>query len=548
MNLDLRPYQRHAIDALYDYFSGNTGHPLIVMPTGTGKSVVIAGFVRDALTAYPETRILMLTHVKELIQQNFMALIRVWPEAPAGIYSAGLSRRDIHSQILFAGIQSIHKRASQVQRCDLVIVDEAHLIGRTDSGMYRSFLADLQRINGGMVKVVGFTATPYRMDSGLLHKGKDRMFTDIAYEVPMLRMIQEGYLCPVVPKQTATQLDVSGVGSRGGEFIAGQLEAAVDKDEITQAAVGEIITHGEGRGSWLVFCSGVAHARHVCDAMHARGITCETVTGDTPAPERDAILAAFKAGRLRCLTNANVLTTGFDAPGTDLIALLRPTKSIGLYVQMVGRGTRLAPGKDDCLVLDFAGNTARHGPVDTVDGRREDKGEGDGEAPVKVCPDCETINHAARRTCLSCGHEFPPPAITISRTAAADALLSTQLAAEWLDVTSVSYRSHSKPGKPPSLRVTYMCGFVAYSEWVCIEHTGYAREKAVKWWQRRTQAPVPATVAEAIELLNDWSVLRHPDSDLPEAEQTWSEWIREPSSIQVKPVGQYTEIVAVRFA
>ncbi|MBX9594811.1 MAG: DEAD/DEAH box helicase, partial [Roseomonas sp.] len=408
--MELRPYQRAAIDALYDYFAGNTGNPLVDLPTGTGKSVVIAGFVKEAVAAWPDTRILMLTHVKELIQQNFMALIRMWPGAPAGIYSAGLSRRDIHAQVLFAGIQSIHKHAAKVQRCDLVIIDEAHLLSTNDSGMYRKFLAELNVINTGLLKVVGFTATPYRLDSGLLHKGKDRIFTDIAYSARVLDMIQQGYLSPVVPKRTSTQLDVGGVGTRGGEFIAKDLEAAVDRDEVTRAAVAEIVEHGKDRGSWLCFCSGVSHAKHVRDAIREAGFSAEVVTGETPPGERDTIIQAFKAGRLRCITNANVLTTGFDAPGTDLIALLRPTKSVGLYVQMVGRGTRLAPGKDDCLVLDFAGNTARHGPIDTVDGHK-DPTEGEGEAPTKVCPECETINHASVRRCFSCGYEFPPPEI-----------------------------------------------------------------------------------------------------------------------------------------
>lgn len=527
MSMELRPYQRAAINGLYDYFAGNTGNPLVVMPTGTGKSVVIGGFVQEAVAAWPETRILMLTHVKELIAQNFQALLRMWPEAPAGIYSAGLSRRDIRAQVLFAGIQSIHKQAGRVQRCDLVIIDEAHLIGRGDSGMYRAFLKELNEINCGMLKVVGFTATPYRMDSGLLHEGKDRLFTDIAYSVPVLDMIRQGYLSPVVPKQTTTQLDTSSVGTRGGEFIAKDLEAAVDRDEVTRAAVAEIVQHGAERGSWLVFCSGVAHARHVRDAIREHGISAETVTGDTPGPERDGILAAFKAGRLRCITNANVLTTGFDAPGTDLVALLRPTKSVGLYVQMVGRGTRLAPGKDDCLVLDFAGNTARHGPIDTVDGARKEKSEEPGEAPTKVCPECQTINHASIRRCFECDYEFPPPEIKVAPKAATNALLSTQLMPEWCDVSSVEYKAHSKPGKPTSLRVTYRCGLASHSEWVCFEHTGYPRTKAEGWWRRRTDAPIPATVAEAQQVTAS---------------------ICAPVAIQVRAVGQYTEISAVRFA
>lgn len=524
--ITLRPYQRASVDALYDYFGSNTGNPLIVLPTGVGKSVCIAAFAQEAIAAWPDTRILMLTHVKELIQQNFQALIRMWPGAPAGIYSAGLSRRDIHAQVLFAGIQSIHKHAVRVQRCDLVIIDEAHLLGRSDGSMYRQFLAELGAVNAGLLKVVGFTATPYRLDSGMLHKGKDRLFTDIAYEASVLDMIAQGYLCTVVPKRMTTQLDVSSVGTRGGEFIPGQLEAAVDRDEITKAAVAEIVRYGEGRGSWLVFCTGVSHARHVRDAIRELGVSAETVTGDTPAPERAAILQAFKAGKLRCITNANVLTTGFDAPGTDLVALLRPTKSPGLYVQMVGRGTRLAPGKDDCIVLDFAGNTARHGPIDMV---RCDKtpGEAEGEAPIKICPECETINFAGVRKCVSCGYDFPPPELKVAPQAATNALLSTQLQPAWLDVTHISYRRHSKPDKPTSLRVSYQCGLMeSHSEWICFEHTGYARTKAEAWWRRRSAAPIPRTTEEAIAASAD---------------------LRQPVAIQVRPVGQYSEIVAVRF-
>jgi DNA repair protein RadD len=525
--MELRPYQRAAIDALYAYFASKTGNPLVVIPTGGGKSLCLAAFIREALTAYAETRILMVTHQRELIAQNFQALLRAWPEAPAGIYSAGLSRRDIHAQILFAGIQSVHRHASRVQRCDLVLIDEAHLLGRSDSGMYRAFLAELNAINAGLLKVVGFTATPYRLDSGMLHEGKDRLFTDIAYEVPVLEMIQQGYLAPVIPKQTTTQLDVASVGTRGGEFIAKDLEAAVDRDEVTQAAVAEIIEHGQGRGSWLVFCSGVAHARHVRDAIREHRISCETVTGATPAPERDGILSAFKRGQLRCVTNANVLTTGFDAPGVDLIALLRPTKSAGLYVQMVGRGTRLAEGKEDCLVLDFAGNTARHGPIDTVDGRKKEKSDTPGEAPIKVCPECETINHASVRRCIECDHEFPPPVVKVASQAASDALLSTQVQSAWCEVTGISYARHEKAGKPASLRVTYECGLARHSEWVCLEHTGYPRERAVQWWGRRAAGlPIPARIDEALA-------------------QTAA--LRVPIGIQVRPAGQYTEITAVRF-
>jgi DNA repair protein RadD len=154
------------------------------------------------------------------------------------------------------------------------------------------------------------------------------------------------------------------------------------------------------RRSWLVFCASVQHAFHVRDAIRARGFTCETIVGETPGAEREALIHAFKRGDIRCLINANVLTTGFNAPGVDLLAMLRPTMSAGLYVQIVGRGCRVAPGRANCLVLDFAGNIARHGPINAVKPKGT-KGYGDGEAPTKVVSRLQ--QHRSRRCAPLCG-------------------------------------------------------------------------------------------------------------------------------------------------
>lgn len=189
----LRPYQRAAIDAIYDYFTRKTGHPVIVIPTAGGKSLVMAAFIKEVLEQWPDQRILIVTHVRELISQNFAELMRTWPEAPAGIYSAGLGKRELGARILFAGIQSIHRKAYGVQQADLVLVDEAHLIPRTADTTYRRFLNDLAVINPHL-KIIGFTATPYRLDSGLLHRGDDALFTDIAYEVSVRELIDDGFL------------------------------------------------------------------------------------------------------------------------------------------------------------------------------------------------------------------------------------------------------------------------------------------------------------------------------------------------------------------
>ena len=221
----LRPYQREAIDTLYDWFSANSGNPLVVIPTAGGKSLIIATFVREAIEQWPDTRILILTHVKELISQNFQELIGFWPDAPAGIYSAGLGKRDLHARIIFAGIQSLHSKAYKLQRVDLVLVDECHLIPRSAETPYGKFLNDLRQINP-YLKIVGFTATPFRLDSGLLHSGPDAVFSDIAYEANIRDLIEGGFLAPPVTQRALAQIDTSGVAVRGGEFMAGQLEAA----------------------------------------------------------------------------------------------------------------------------------------------------------------------------------------------------------------------------------------------------------------------------------------------------------------------------------
>ena len=523
--LTLRPYQQAAITAIYGYFQNSTGNPLVVLPTAAGKSLVAAAFIEGVLKAWPDQRILIVTHVRELIAQNHAEMIGLWPEAPAGIYSAGLGKREVGARILFAGIQSIHRRAQEIGHTDLVLIDEAHLIPGNSSTMYRRFLDGLAQINPAL-KVIGLTATPFRLDSGMLHEGKSALFTDIAYEAPVRDLIDQGYLSPLVSKQPATRLDVSKVGTRAGDFIQRDLAAAVDQEAITRAAVTEIIEHGRKRKSWLAFCSGVDHARHVAEEFGRQGIICRTIFGDTPKEERDAIIAAFKRGEIRALASMGVLTTGFNAPGVDLIALLRPTKSAGLYVQMIGRGTRLASGKENCLVLDFAGNVRRHGPIDLVRPKRP--GEcGAGDAPTKVCPMCESIIALSATECPDCGHVFPEREVKIAPTAATLPILSPK-GPQWLPVHGVSYTRHDKRGGLPSLKVTYSSGLTTYSEWVCIEHRGYARQKAAEWWrQRATGLPAPLSVDEAIAQVAQ---------------------LARPSEIAVRPSGRYFEITGHRFA
>ena len=403
--LTLRQYQERTIEQIYLWFKTNSGNPCVVLPTGSGKSVVIAAFCQCALKDWPDTRILMVTHQKELIEQDYNKMKDVWPEADAGIYSAGIGIKQLDNRITFAGIQSIYRHAEEVGKVNLIIIDEAHLINHEDAGMYRSFIADLKAINEH-VKVIGFTATPYRLGHGML-TDQPAIFNKPLIEPVSIRELQDaGYLCRLTSKNTETHFDTDKVKITGGDFNGKQLLEAVDIPGKNEAVVREVIRRGADRKAWLFFCSGVSHAEHIRDLLRSEGIPAECVHGSMSMKEREKILQDFKDGRIRALTNVNVLTTGFDYPGIDLICMMRPTLSPGLYMQMAGRGLRIAEGKENCLVLDFADNVKTHGPITEVVPPRR-KGKARGPAPCKVCPSCGEIIPMNYRVCPVCMYEYP---------------------------------------------------------------------------------------------------------------------------------------------
>jgi DNA repair protein RadD len=503
--MTLRDYQRAAVEAVYDHLRTRDDNPCVVIPTAGGKTPVIATICRDAVGRWGG-RVLVLAHVKELLEQTADKLRAVWPEVPFGVYSAGLKRRDRTEPVIVAGIQSIWKRACDFDPFDLVIVDEAHLIAPEGDGMYRQFLADARTVNPHL-RVIGCTATPYRLKSGRICT-PEGILNHVCYEVGVRELIVRGYLCPLVSKAGQTRFDTSGLHARGGEFVADEVEDLMDQDALVRSACAEIVEATRHRHACLIFASGVKHGEHIVRVMRdEHDIDCGFVTGDTPTDERDATLARFKAGRLKYLCNVNVLTTGFDAPHIDCVALLRPTLSPGLYYQMLGRGFRLHPGKQNCLVLDFGGNVLRHGPVDQIRVKTANC-DGTSEAPAKECPECHALIAAGYAVCPECGHEFPPPGRAKHAAKASDAgILSGQVTVETFRVHDVMFSVHTKRGAgnnaPKSLRVDYKIGWHRWkSEWVCLEHDGYARQKAVVWWKKRSKEPVPATAAEAVEIAN----------------------------------------------
>jgi DNA repair protein RadD len=521
--MQLRDYQQEAVNALDAYIRAEKGNPIISIPTGGGKSVVIAAAIKKLFEHNKGYRFLVLSHSKEIIEQNAWAIAEHALSAPA-VYGASLGSKDV-GDITTAQIQSAYNKAYEFGVIDFVFIDECHRVSNDEDSMYRKLLRELT-ITNRAIRVVGFSATPFRMRCGLLTDQNDSIFTDIIYEVPVLKLIKEGYLSPLISKSSAIQADLSGVKKIAGDFNQGMVERVMDVPDFITKTADDLIKQGEGRKSWLVFCSGIGHAFNVTHALKSRGIKAEYVYMATPQERRAELLEDFKKGRIRALVNADVLTTGFDAPNVDLVALLRATLSPGLYIQMVGRGLRKAEGKENCKILDYAGNIERFGPIDQVEIPRPpgDKRE-NVVIPEKMCPECASIIHASVMTC-KCGYEFPRknPHDIIASTRA---ILSEQ-EDDFRLVSDILYTRHRKEGKPDSVRVTYICGDKQFSEWVCPEHQGI-NKRAFKWIEERS------SLRTAIELSSVNEILKRSDELL------------KPSAIKVKKDGQYYRVTDYEF-
>jgi len=340
----LRPYQQAAVDTVYHFLRTKDTNPCIVLPTAAGKTPVAATICNDTVTKW-NGRILILAHVKELLQQAADKLQTICPNIPVGIYSAGLGSRETDAPIIVAGIQSVYKKACELDRFDLILVDECHLLPPDGEGMYQTFLKDARIVNP-RVRLIGLTATPYRLKSGTL-VGPDNLLNEICYEIGIKELIEQGFLCPLKSKSGRHRVDYSDLHVRGGEFVAAEVDAIVNTSDNVDAACREIIAQTRDRHSVLMFGASVDHATRIKETIERlTGGECGLVTGDTPTTERDRILRRFKGESfaqdliggttkpLKYLANVNVLTTGFDAPNIDCVVLLRPTASPGLYYQM----------------------------------------------------------------------------------------------------------------------------------------------------------------------------------------------------------------------
>lgn len=477
--IKLRHYQAEVTPACAKYFRYSKGkHPLIALPTGSGKTYAIADLIKYVTEKW-DTNVIIISHVKEILKQNYKA-IESYTGTDVSIYSAGVGRKEI-GKITVAGIQSVYRKPELFKDFGLVIIDEAHMVNPEDGTMYDTFFRGI----GKHIRV-GFTATPFRLGSGYIYDNTsntlfDDLIVDWCTKDRFNQIVEEGHLCKLTTKRTDLEMDTSGIKFTAGEFNEKQLADRFDRDVITQAAIKEVLAAGVNRKKWLIFAIDINHAEHIAEVLIRNGIPTAPIHSKMGeyGLDRDRTLEGFKDGKYKCVVNINILTTGFDDPGIDMVVLLRPTSSPVLHVQTLGRGSRIEDGKSDCLVLDFAGNTARLGPINDVLVVKKKKGVGGGEPMVKDCPDCKSLVPVSVKVCPDCGHKFKFQHGLSAH--AANIEIMDDGKAHWLPVRSVTYEANNKIGAPNTAKVIYDVGGKKVAEYICVEHRGFAKHKADHW-------------------------------------------------------------------
>lgn len=471
--MKLRPYQSESCEAFFDALKSGL-NPVVQLPTGSGKSLVIADIC--GRVAARGGKVVVLAHVQELLDQNEKEYRRYTSRNDSGIYSSGLNRFDVNP-ITFAGVQSVYKKPLMFQEADLILIDEAHTVPPDGEGlMYKSFLTALPGARRG-----GFTATPWRLGGGVIY-GDDRAFDVLAYQKSPLELVEEGYLAPLVGVDTAWQLNLKGVSKTAGDFSMSSVQDKMQDADWLEKAVDHAVKQLKGRKHIVVFAPTVKTAQDVARLFSTRKVSCGCVSADSE--DREDVLTAWKGGEIQAVANVDILTTGFNFPALDAMICFRPTESSALWVQMLGRGMRIAEGKTDCLVLDYVGNLQRLGGVSTMETWYHENDKGEREVG-SVKPPASKGKQRIKSLALT----------------NLDPMLDSRNGLN-VNVLKVGYtiRPGKRAGKSLLLAV-YDCETddgiaISATQYVCVEYDGGARWHAQKWFKRRgSEAPFTARAA-----------------------------------------------------
>jgi len=393
--IPLRDYQARAVEAVRDAYRSGARAPLLVAPTGAGKTVMFSHVADSAVRR--GKRVLILVHRRELIRQASQKLTA--SGVPHGVIAPGHTATREPVQV--ASVQTLARRLGDPRYAapDLIILDEAH---HAIAGQWATVIAAYPA-----ARLLGVTATPQRLDGLGLGIEAGGCFDAMVLGPTVAELIAQGYLTPARVFAPAEAPDLRGVRTRGGDYDAGALAAAMSAPKIVGNAVEHYARHAPGLPA-ILFSASVAHAEATAAAFRAAGWRAVAASGATPAAERDAAIAGLATGAVQVLCSCDLISEGLDVPAVGAVILLRPTKSLGLYLQQVGRGLRPAPGKTHLIVLDHAGNTLTHGMPDaprewTLAGKK--RREKDAVPPTRQCPSCYAI-HAPAPKCPECGHVY----------------------------------------------------------------------------------------------------------------------------------------------
>jgi DNA repair protein RadD len=411
--MELRPYQQEAVSALFQfYLQSDETAGLCVLPTASGKTIVFAEFIRQLLLEKPNTRVLMLAHTQEIVQQNEDKLKQVWSNSgcivDVGIFCAGLNRKEIN-QITSASRDSIVNEIGEYPEWDLVIVDEAHLIPPKQTARYQ-YILDTINLHGKDPKIVGFTATPFRMASGEIfgdssYKNKDKLFKKLIYKKRIDELINTGYLCSlraVVVNNNAIANTSNIRISKNNDFIQKDLEQVTAVEALVKCIVDDWSTKTSAKLPTVFYASSVAQGLMFEQVLAELGFDYPLITSYTPKDDRKNYLQDFNSGKLDGLINIATLTTGWDSPILACIVLARPTMSTSLFLQIVGRGLRLHPSKSETLLLDYGKNLERFGMIERVKPILEERKYHNEIYLVTSCSVCDTVVSVYEIECPFC--------------------------------------------------------------------------------------------------------------------------------------------------
>ena len=464
----LYDYQKNAVASTYQYLKEKKGvSPLIIAPTGAGKSIIIAQIIKDT---YKHKRILKLTHKKDLLVQNYNKVSKIIPNIDIGFYCAGMKKKDTKTNIIFASIQSIAKNINKFKAFDLILIDEAHLININSESQYKKVLDFLKKCNSNL-KCIGLTATPYRVDCGYLYGQNNSFFDGVSFDIKINYLIKNNYLCNPTSIASQVNINTQSIPIKNNKYNQKAHEMAFSREFIK--TLQEITYKTQHRKKVIIFCSGVDHAKNV----HLHMPNSEIVTGTTI--NREKILSRFLNNEFKFLINVDVLTTGFDDPAIDCVVILRAILSPSLFVQICGRGLRIAPNKKDCLILDFGHNFERHGCIDDIQVKipkgKNEKREKIEKQNAKKCNKCCVINKIQAKVCIRCGEPFNNQLTNFNYSG--NILTNAQTS----NVIKIIYTFVKNKKDIEMLKISYLItGFKIIQEFICLDHYGYAYKIAIQ--------------------------------------------------------------------